>query len=83
MPELSSRSRMESKEQLKVNFGEQLRNRRLEQGVSLRGLAARAGMEYSHVQRIENGKVNISLTTARSLAVGLNISIAELMRDVE
>jgi len=46
---------------------------------SLRALAARSGLEYSHVQRIAKGKVDVAMTTLFSLAEGLKISPKELL----
>ncbi len=46
---------------------------------SLRSFAARAGLEYSHVQRITKGKVDVALTTLFSLAEGLKISPKDLL----
>ena len=65
---------MERKEKIKANFGLYLQKRRLEQDLSIRSLAARSGLEYSQVQRIENGKVNAALTTIYALAEELNLT---------
>ncbi|MEJ5996262.1 helix-turn-helix transcriptional regulator [Pedobacter sp. Du54] len=46
---------------------------------SLRALAARSGLEPSHVQRIAKGKVDVAMTTLFSLAEGLKISPKELL----
>lgn len=46
---------------------------------SLRALAARSGLEPSHVQRIAKGKVDVAMTTLFSLAEGLKISPKDLL----
>lgn len=46
---------------------------------SLRQLSVRAGLEYSHVQRISKGEVDLALTTIVSLAQGLELSPSALM----
>lgn len=46
---------------------------------SLRAFAARSGLEYSHVQRILKGKVDVAMTTLFLLASGLKISPNELL----
>ena len=74
---------MERKEKIKANFGLYLQKRRLEQDLSIRSLAARSGLEYSQVQRIENGKVNAALTTIYALAEGLNIPPSSLMPELK
>ncbi|WP_374760200.1 helix-turn-helix domain-containing protein [Dyadobacter pollutisoli] len=49
-----------------------------QRNLSLRKLAAASGLEYSQVQRITKGKVNLALTTIISLCEGLEISPSEL-----
>lgn len=46
--------------------------------LSMRKLAAAAGLEYAHVQRIASGKVNIELSTIVALADGLDMTLSEL-----
>jgi transcriptional regulator with XRE-family HTH domain len=47
--------------------------------LSLRQLAAKSNLEYSHVQRISKGQVDLALTTILALATGLEISAKELL----
>lgn len=65
---------MTAKEKTLVRFAAHLKKLREGQGISIRELAARSDLEYSQVQRIEKGKVNIALTTLFALAEGLNLS---------
>ena len=46
--------------------------------LSLRKLAAASGLEFSQVQRIAKGKVNLALSTIISLSEGLEITPSEL-----
>lgn len=69
---------MESKEQILQRFAEAVVDAAKEKNLSLRKLAASSGLEYSQVQRITKGKVNIALTTVIALCEGLEISPAEL-----
>lgn len=46
---------------------------------SLRALAARSGLEPSHVQRIAKGKVDVAMTTLFALGEGLKISPKDLL----
>jgi len=46
--------------------------------LSLRKLAASSGLEFSQVQRITKGKVNLALSTIISLSEGLEMSPSEL-----
>ena len=65
---------MTEKEKVLTQFASNLKKLREEQGISIRELAVRSDLEYSQVQRIEKGKVNIALTTVVALAEGLGIS---------
>lgn len=66
------------KDQLKIAFGQHLTQLRKERDMSIHQLAHACDLEYSHVQRIEKGKVNIALTTLVALAQGLDLSMEEL-----
>lgn len=70
---------MDKKEEIKIAFGKHLQKLRVEKQLSIRALANCSGLEYSQVQRIENGKVNLALTTIFSLAEGLDLSPQELL----
>ena len=69
---------MDLKEKIKRDFGINLQRLRIEKGLSIRALASSSGLEYSQVQRIESGKVNLSLTTIHSLAEGLGVTPDQL-----
>lgn len=76
---------MEWKEEIKIKFSRRLLellevySAKNNIRPSLRKLATRSNLEYSHVQRISKGKVDISLTTLISLANGLEIDPKELL----
>jgi transcriptional regulator with XRE-family HTH domain len=65
---------MDTKEEIQVKFGKALKILIEEKGMSIHKLAAAAGLEYSHVQRITSGKVNLELSTIMALCNGLGIS---------
>lgn len=69
---------MESKEEYKINFGNAVLKALKDKNLSIRKLAASSGMEYSHLQRITKGKVNVELSTILSIAEGLEITPSEL-----
>jgi transcriptional regulator with XRE-family HTH domain len=60
-------------------FGKHLTQIRKERRLSIHQLALACDMEYSHLQRIEKGKVNIALTTLLTIAQGLELSPEELL----
>lgn len=72
---------MNRKDKIQAEFAKNLTAMRTKKGLSIRQLAATAGLEYSHVQRIEKGKVNLALTTMVALAEGLEIKLSELLED--
>ena len=71
---------MDRKEKLLMAFGKHLATLRRAQGLSIHQLANAAGLEYSQVQRIEKGKVNLAFTTLMALVQGLNTTPAELLK---
>ena len=71
---------MRVKEESLAKFAAHLTALRVEQGISIRELAVRSDLEYSQVQRIEKGKVNIALTTLLALAEGLDVTLDILLK---
>jgi DNA-binding Xre family transcriptional regulator len=76
---------MERKEEIKAKFSSKLLellevySSKNNVRPSLRKLSNRSNLEYSHVQRISKGKVDISLTTLISLAEGLEVDPKDLL----
>ncbi|MFC6021860.1 helix-turn-helix domain-containing protein [Plantactinospora solaniradicis] len=61
-------------------FGERVRARRHELGLSQEQLADKAGLHWTFVGQVERGRRNISLHNLLKLATGLEIDPAELVR---
>ena len=59
--------------------GHALRAARIEQGLSLRALAARTGLPFSTLSKLENGKMALTYDKLVRLAQGLNVDIASLV----
>ncbi|TAJ49600.1 MAG: XRE family transcriptional regulator [Chitinophagaceae bacterium] len=72
---------MTNKEKILARFAAHLTKLRKEKGLSIRQLAAEAGLEYSQIQRIEKGKVNFAFTTLTALALGLGMDLDELLAE--
>ncbi|KQC02042.1 helix-turn-helix transcriptional regulator [Pedobacter sp. Hv1] len=76
---------MDWKEETKLNFGNHLLKLLAEYGEknkvkpSLRQLSVRADLEYSQVQRISKGQVDLALTTIVALAQGLEVEPSKLL----
>jgi transcriptional regulator with XRE-family HTH domain len=56
-----------------------LRAARIEQGLSLRALAARTGLPFSTLSKLENGKMALTYDKLVRLAQGLNVDIGTLV----
>lgn len=56
-----------------------LRNARMAQGLSLRALSARAGLPYSTLSKLENGKMALTYDKIVRLAQALNVDIKDIV----
>lgn len=61
-----------------ISFGKNLRLIRNNKKMSMEALAYSADIEYSQISRIEKGKIITSISTVKSIADALGISIKEL-----
>jgi transcriptional regulator with XRE-family HTH domain len=64
---------------LAKKFGDAVRDRRLQLGVSQDALAHVAEIDRSYIGRIERGEVNVTLEKAYRLAMVLGCDIRELL----
>jgi transcriptional regulator with XRE-family HTH domain len=62
-----------------VHPGHALRAARIDQGLSLRALAARIGLPFSTLSKLENGKMALTYDKLVRLAQGLNVDIGALV----
>ena len=60
-----------------------IRDARLAQGLSLRALSARAGLPYSTLSKLENGKMTLTYDKLIKLAQALNVDIKDLLSNAE
>ncbi len=58
-----------------------LRQARLAQGLSLRALSARAGLPYSTLSKLENGKMSLTYDKLIRLAQALNMDLKDIIAD--
>lgn len=61
-------------------FGEWLREQRESRGLSVRGLAAKAGITHSMISQIENAKTGATRDMVRQLADGLEVDRSDAVR---
>ena len=66
-----------------LKLGAAIRAARLEQGISQEALADAAGIDRSHMGKIERGERNVSVLNIARVATALNLSVAALMTSAE
>ena len=62
--------------------GDTIRKLRHKKGVTQEGLADLAGINRTHMYRLENGHVRMTLGTLKLIADALGVRARELLRDV-
>lgn len=67
---------------LSAAFGRQLRESRLNQGISQEELAARANLDRTFVGRVERGEFRITLENAEALAVACGSSLRMFLNQI-
>ena len=60
-----------------------IRQARINQGLSLRALSARAGLPYSTLSKLENGKMALTYDKMIRLAQALNVDLKDILADAE
>ena len=60
-----------------------IRDVRLAQGLSLRALSARAGLPYSTLSKLENGKMSLTYDKLIRLAQALNVDLKDMLANAE
>ncbi len=65
-----------------VVFGERVRARRLELGLSQEGLGHAAELHRTYIGGVERGERNLSLVNVVKLAHALHLDPGELLRDL-
>jgi len=73
---------MTLEDQIKKKFGERLKARRLEKGLSQPGLSHIIEMNVGWISRIEQGKANPSLVIIVKLARALECQPGDLLNDL-
>jgi transcriptional regulator with XRE-family HTH domain len=71
------------KPDVRERFGDAVRARREELGLTQEDLAARAGIHRTCLSDVERGSRNLSLINIERLAAALSLPMAELFRLVE
>jgi transcriptional regulator with XRE-family HTH domain len=66
---------------IKIKFGRNLKQLRLQKGISQESLALLADLDRTYIPSIEKGERNVSITVAGKLANALNVEISELFKN--
>lgn len=69
--------------ELLVKLGTRIKSLRLETGLSQEKFALKIGMDRTYFASVEAGKRNISIINISKIASGLNISISELLKEID
>lgn len=70
-------------ERIEIEFGSRVRKLREEAGLSSREFALMIGRSKAYIIQLENGHRNVSLDTIERIAAGLDISLADLFKNLE
>lgn len=68
-------------ESLLAIIGSRIKNQRLEKGLTQSELSERVDCEIKSIQRIEKGKMNMSLKMFISISEALNLEPEDLLKD--
>jgi len=70
------------KTEILIKFGQKVRQRRSELGLSQEELASRAGVHRTYIGMIERAEKNITLENIEKISKALKISLNELMKEL-
>jgi transcriptional regulator with XRE-family HTH domain len=65
---------------VKKEFGRIVQRIRSDKGLTLREVSENCGLDNSKVSKIENGLINVTLSTLVNLAAGLDVEPSELLK---
>lgn len=71
------------KKEILIKFGEKVRDLRKKKELSQEQLAFKADMHRTYIGMIERAEKNISLSNIYKIALALNVSMAELLKEIE
>lgn len=73
----------EKSQNIRVRFGQAVRKRRHELSLSQEDLANLSELHRTYISGVERGLRNISLENIEKLSAALDLSLSELMHEVE
>lgn len=67
---------------IKEKLGNRIKELRNQTGLSQEKFALKIGMDRTYFASVESGKRNIAIINLKKIADGLNVSLAELFKDL-
>lgn len=74
---------MKIKSKLRSELATVVRRKRSKLKLSQEDIAEKAGIDRTYVSRLENGRVDISIFVAHKVALALNTSLSQLIKETE
>ncbi len=65
-----------------IKFGQKIRERRIELGLSQEELASRAGFHRTYIGMVERAEKNITLENIEKMSKALKLNIDDLMKNL-
>ncbi|MBB5060026.1 transcriptional regulator with XRE-family HTH domain [Granulicella aggregans] len=65
-----------------TRFGQRIKELRTQRNLTQVGMAREFGINRSYISQLERGRKSVSLNTIEILALGLKLSIAELLSGI-
>ena len=79
--QLSTNVHLRNMEDIKVKFGQRLKELRADKGYSQEKLAELADLDRTYIPGIEAGKRNISIVVLEKIAKAFNMNVSELLKN--
>ncbi len=80
--QLSTKLHLRNMEDIKVKFGQRVKELRLAKGYSQEKLAEISDLDRTYIPGIKAGKRNVSLMVVEKIAKAFNITISELLNQI-
>jgi transcriptional regulator with XRE-family HTH domain len=69
-------------EALIKQVGERIKELRKKKGLTMEALGRECELEKQHINRLEKGEVNVTISHLEAVAKGLEVSLSELLKGI-